>query len=69
MKMKKAQMGDSVKASVASFKNRIGDTAAVKRKADSVGVSSSKVKDALKARIAAKKGGMKKGGKISKKKK
>ena len=33
----------------------VGDTAAVKKKADSLGLSTSKAKDALKARIAAKK--------------
>lgn len=33
----------------------VGDTAAVKKKADSLGLSTNKAKDALKARIAAKK--------------
>jgi len=65
----KAQMGDSVKSVAASFKRTIGDSAALKRKADSVGVSTNKAKEALKARIAAKKAGsMKKGGKLAKKK-
>jgi hypothetical protein len=67
--MKKAQMGNSVKSSVASFKRTIGDTSALKKKADSIGVSTNKVKDALKARMDAKKNSaMKKGGKISKNK-
>lgn len=52
---------------VASFKRTVGDSAALKRKADSLGMSTNKAKDALKARIAAKKAGaMKKGGKVSK---
>lgn len=66
MKIKKAQMGDSVKASVATFKSKIGDTAAVKKKADSLKLSTDKVKSALQQRIAAKKGSMKKGGKLAK---
>jgi len=54
-RVKKAQLGDSVKSVAASWKRTIGDTAAQKRKADSLGVSTSKAKEALKARIAAKK--------------
>lgn len=65
-KMQAGGKADTLKASVATFKNRIGDTAAVKKKADSLGLSSDKVKSALKARIAAKQGGMKKGGKLAK---
>ena len=65
----KAQYGDTLskKPVVASFKRTVGDSAALKRKADSLGMSTNKAKDALKARIAAKKAGaMKKGGKVSK---
>ena len=68
----KAEYGDTLtpkKPVVASFKRTVGDSAALKRKADSVGVSTNKAKEALKARIAAKKvGSMKKGGKLAKKK-
>jgi len=60
--MRKAQMGYS-------FKRTVGDSASLKRKADSVGMSTNKAKDALKARMAAKKAVMKKGGKITSKNK
>ena len=53
-RIKKAQVG-------VSFKRTIGDTAVVNKKADSLGVSTSKAKDALKARMASKK--MRSGGK------
>lgn len=52
-----------------SFKRTVGDSASLKRKADSVGMSTNKTKDALKARMAAKKAVMKKGGKITSKNK
>jgi len=46
-RIKKAQVG-------ATFKRTVGDTAVVKKKADSLGLSTSKTKDALKARMATK---------------
>jgi hypothetical protein len=47
-RIKKAQVG-------IKFKRTVGDTAVVKKKADSLDISTSKAKDALKARMAAKK--------------
>jgi hypothetical protein len=54
---KKAQAGadTSKKAYTASFKRVIGDSVDMKKKIDSLGVSTSKTKDLLKARMAAKK--------------
>jgi len=49
-KIKKAQLGDTL-----NIKRTIGDSAALKQKADSVGISTSKVKEALAKKIAAKK--------------
>jgi len=56
-RIKKAQAGadTSKKAYTASFKRVIGDSVDMKKKIDSLGVSTSKTKDALKARMAAKK--------------
>lgn len=59
-KVKKAQGGDTL-----SFKRTIGDSTAINKKADSVGISTSAARAALQKRMAAKK---KLGGKISKKK-
>ena len=49
-KIKKAQLGDTL-----NIKRTIGDSVALKQKADSVGISTSKAKEALAKRIAAKK--------------
>jgi len=49
-KVKKAQLGDTV-----NFKRTIGDSVALKQKADSIGISTSKAKEALAKKIAAKK--------------
>ena len=56
-RIKKAQAGadTSKKAYTASFKRVIGDSVDMKKKIDSLGVSTSKTKDLLKARMAAKK--------------
>jgi len=56
-RIKKAQAGadTSKKVYSASFKRVIGDSVDMKKKIDSLGVSTSKTKDALKARMAAKK--------------
>jgi len=48
--IKKAQLGDTL-----NIKRTIGDSVALKQKADSVGISTSKAKEALAKRIAAKK--------------
>jgi len=55
-RIKKAQDGadTSKKAYTTSFKRVIGDSAAMNKKVDSLGLSTSKVKDLLKARMAAK---------------
>lgn len=49
-KVKKAQLGDTL-----NIKRTIGDSVALKQKADSVGISTLKAKEALAKRIAAKK--------------
>jgi len=56
-RIKKAQFGNDTtkKAYTASFKRVIGDSVDMKKKIDSLGVSTSKTKDLLKARMAAKK--------------
>jgi len=54
-RIKKAQYGLPPKKVTDSFKIVIGDSAAMKKKVDSLGVSTSKTKDLLKARMAAKK--------------
>jgi len=56
-RIKKAQAGadTSKKVYSASFKRVIGDSVDMKKKIDSLGVSTSKTKDLLKARMAAKK--------------
>jgi hypothetical protein len=56
-RIKKAQAGadTSKKVYSASFKYAIGDSAAMKKKTDSLGLSTSRAQDLLKARIAAKK--------------
>lgn len=54
-RIKKAQYGLPPKKVADSFKIVIGDSAAMKKKVDSLGVSTSKTKDLLKARMAAKK--------------
>jgi hypothetical protein len=56
-RIKKAQAGadTSKKVYTASFKRVIGDSVDMKKKVDSLGVSTSKAKDLLKARMAAKK--------------
>jgi len=56
-RIKKAQFGNDTtkKVYTDSFKRVIGDSVDMKKKIDSLGVSTSKTKDLLKARMAAKK--------------